>query len=195
MIKTYNMLIKEYSNYEAPENKISRMVKEHYYIKVKKGIYETDKSVPGYLLANIIYGPSYLSFDYALSYYGLIPEAVYVFTSACFEKKKQKKYNTDFGTFTYRDIPSIAFPYGVHIVQEGQYTYHIATAEKALCDKLYSMPTVRNKKQLRELIFEDLRIDQDEFDKLNKDDLKQLSDLYHCTNLKILKKLLRVPNE
>ena len=44
--------------------------------------YETDRNVPAYLLAGSIYGPSYISFEYALSRYGLIPEAVYAVTCA-----------------------------------------------------------------------------------------------------------------
>ena len=61
-----------------------------------------------YLLAGSIYGPSYISFEFALSYYGLIPEAVHVVTCASFEKKKKKTYDTIFGTFTYRnDVSTI----------------------------------------------------------------------------------------
>ena len=66
-----------------------------------RGLYETDRNAPAYLLAGSIYGPSYISFEYALSRYGLIPEAVYAVTCATFEKKKKKKYETPFGTFTY----------------------------------------------------------------------------------------------
>lgn len=57
-----------------------------------------DVGTPPYLLAGSIYGPSYISFEYALSYYGMIPEAVYIVTCATFDKKK--KYETAFGTFT-----------------------------------------------------------------------------------------------
>ena len=76
MIKTYAMIVDELSEYSAPENKLSRMVKEGIYIPIVKGLYETEKATSGYLLAGSIYGPSYLSFDFALSRYGLIPEAV-----------------------------------------------------------------------------------------------------------------------
>ena len=68
--------------------KIGRLVKERKLIPIIRGLYETDDSVPGYLLANIIYGPSYLSFEFALSWYDLIPEAVFTITSASFSKKK-----------------------------------------------------------------------------------------------------------
>ena len=191
MIKTYNALLKELHTYRAPNNKISRMVKTGSITPITKGLYETNKSTPGYLLANIIYGPSYLSFDFALSYYGLIPEAIYTFTSATFEKKKEKTYNNIFGTFTYRDIPSSAYPYGIRLVSEGHYSYAIATPEKALCDKLYIESPVKNKKELTTLLFLDLRIDENEFHQLNKELLYTIANLYKSTNLKLLKKLLR----
>ncbi|MBQ9989981.1 MAG: hypothetical protein IJP31_03430 [Lachnospiraceae bacterium] len=106
MIKTYAMLMEELRGYSAPANKLGRMVKEGLCTHIVRGLYETDKTTPGYLLAGSIYGPSYLSFEFALAQYGLIPEAVYTFTSATFEKKKSKKYSTPFGTFFYRDVPS-----------------------------------------------------------------------------------------
>ena len=66
------------------------MIKKKEIIPIVKGFYETDSKIPGHYLASIIYGPSYLSFEFALSYYGLIPEAVYHFTSATFNKRRRK---------------------------------------------------------------------------------------------------------
>ncbi len=191
MIKTYAMLREELKNYHAPANKLSRMVRDGLCIPIVKELYETDRMTPGYLLAGSIYGPSYLSFDFALSRYGLIPEAVYVFTSATFEKRKKKKYQNAFGTFTYRDVPSEAYPQGIRFMKEGDYAYWIATPEKALCDKLYSLPPIRNKKELKDLLFNDLRIDEVEFERLNKEHLLELCGLYHSTNLKMFQKILR----
>ena len=104
MIKTTAMLLEELSEYGSPKSKLSRMAKSGEYFPITKGIYETDRHTPAYLLAGSIYGPSYISFEYALSFYGMIPEAVYTVTSATFEKKKKKKFETAFGTFTYRDV-------------------------------------------------------------------------------------------
>ncbi len=191
MIKTYNMLLEELHNYRAPNNKIARMTKDGELFQITKGLYETDKTTPGYLLANAIYGPSYLSFDFALSYYGLIPEAVYTFTSATFAKKKEKCYITFWGTFIYRDVPATAYPYGIRLVTEGKYVYAIATAEKALCDKLYMEAPAKNKTELAELLFDNLRIDEAEFKKLNYESLNSLAGLYRSTNLKLLQKILR----
>lgn len=90
MIVTYEGLKDSLTNYLAPDIKIKRMSDSGEIIKLTKNLYETNKSILGYMVANAIYGPSYLSFDYALAYHGLIPEAVYVYTSATYNKKKKK---------------------------------------------------------------------------------------------------------
>lgn len=191
MIKTTGMLLEELSSYANPKDKLSRMVRQGECFKIKKGLYETERNVPGHLLAGSIYGPSYISFEYALTYYAMIPEAVYTITCATFEKKKKKKYETMFGTFTYRDVPSEAFPLELRLVKEGDYFYRIAEPEKALCDKLYIMPPVQNMKVLIELLAQDLRIEETALLKLNADKIKMLSEYYHATNIKKLASLIR----
>ena len=137
-------------------------------------------------LAPWISSPSYLSFDYALYIYNIIPEAVYSYTSATFNKGKRKTYKNKFGTYVYQDVPKAVYPYGVMAKIDGNYTYHIATCEKAICDKLYTISPVKNMKEFRYLLFEDLRIDEDNFWQLNLNDMMFLAPLYHSTNLKFL---------
>ena len=191
MIKTTDMILEELQSYANPKTKLSRMVKLGKYFQIARGLYETDKNVPGHLLAGSIYGPSYISFEYALGFYGMIPEAVYTITSATFEKRKKKKYETAFGTFTYRDVPSAAFPLNIRLIQEGSYFYRIAEPEKALCDQLYTMPPAKNIKLLAELLFDDLRIEETELLKLEIEKIVFLSDRYHSTNIKKLITLLK----
>ncbi|WP_303148743.1 nucleotidyl transferase AbiEii/AbiGii toxin family protein [uncultured Cloacibacillus sp.] len=148
MIKTTAMLLDELCEYSRPRLKLSRMARSGEVAQIIRGLYETDRSVPNYCIAGSNYGPSYISFEYALSYYGLIPEAVYAVTSAAFKKKKAKTYCTPFGTFHYCDVPPKAFPLGLKVVHEGEYYYRIASPEKALCDKLYSVSPVANLSEL-----------------------------------------------
>ncbi|MDY5771087.1 MAG: hypothetical protein SPJ95_04410, partial [Anaerovoracaceae bacterium] len=101
MIKTIEMLRNEFTNFKNPDAKVKRMVDDGKLVPVVRGLYETDASVPGHYLAASIYGPSYLSFEFALGYHSLIPESVYNFTCATLEKKKRKRYVTPFGVFTY----------------------------------------------------------------------------------------------
>ncbi len=191
MIVTTAMILKELSNYASPADKLSRMVQDGEYIPIIKGLYETNRSTSGYLLAGSIYGPSYLSFEFALAYHGLIPEAVYTFTSATFEKKKKKKYETQFGIFTYRDIPSKAYASGLELKREGEYSYILASPEKALCDQLYKTKPVSNYRELENLLFEDLRIEEQEFKKLDSDDITVLAGKYGSINIKKLSSFIR----
>lgn len=191
MIFTTQMLVEQYRHYANPQAKIGRLVHEEKLYPLTRGLYETDPTAPGYCLAGAIYGPSYLSFDYALSVYGLIPEAVYAFTSATFDKKKVREQENRFGRFTYRDVPSEVYPFGIVIREENGYIYQIATPEKALCDKLYTMPPVTSQKEIERMLFEDLRIDRTEFDKLDVREILQIGERYHSNNLKYLMKYLR----
>lgn len=191
MILTTSMLLDQLQRYSDPAGKILRMKREGELLQLTRGIYETNKNAPGYCLAGAIFGPSYLSFDYALSVYGLIPEAVYTFTSATFDKKKVREQENHFGRFTYRDVPSEAYPFGISIKEENGYVYQMATQEKALCDKLYTMPPVTSQKEIERMLFEDLRIDRMEFEKLRADEILQIGDRYHSNNLKYLMKYLR----
>lgn len=190
MLKTTGMILEELHQYASPADKLSRLVKQGKYIPIVKGLYETNHTVPGYLLAGSIYGPSYLSFEFALAYYGLIPEAVYTFTSATFEKRKKKIFKTAFGVFTYRDIPAPAYSYGVNIRVEGAYSYIIASPEKALCDQLYKVEGIKNYQELGHLLWDDLRIDEQELQKLNVADVSVLAQKYGSTNVRKLSRWL-----
>ena len=192
MIYSFDDLQIKFQDYTDIKGKIRREVQSGRLIPVARGLYETDQTISGKYLAGRIYGPSYLSFDFALYVHSLIPEAVYnTYTSATFDKRKTKKYQNQFGVFTYRDIPTEVYPLGVLIIEENGYSYQIATPEKALCDKLYTISPVSNLTELKELLFDDLRIDEDEFEKLDQNTLETLAPLYHSMNLNLLAKLIR----
>ena len=194
MIITNRIAKNNLHNYLNKNTKLGRAVKEGKLIKIINGLYETNANTPGYLLAGSIYGPSYISFDYALAYYGLIPERVDVVTSATFNKKKKKKYMTPFGTFTYQDVPKNVYAEEIILKKENQYIYQIASPEKALCDKLYTLRPLKNMENLEIMLFDDLRIDEDIFNALNVDVINKLSCLYHSTNVKLLANYMRREN-
>lgn len=186
-----NLDLKEkYKNYSDINGKIKRDIDNNVLFPVVRGIYETDKNTSGFLLASYIYGPSYLSFEYALSFHNLIPERVVVYTSATFNKRRNKLYKNAFGYYMYRDIPKTAFPYFVKTYVDGPYSYFIASPEKALCDLLYTLPPVNSVKALEQLLFENLRIDRTEFSNLNFKDILFLSTKYISNNIQFLKKLV-----
>lgn len=192
MILSQEDLKTKYKAYSDVNGKIKREVAAGKLIPIVRGLYETDGNVSGKYLAGHIYGPSYLSFDYALSSYLLIPETVFnTYTSATFKKAKTKTYQNRFGTFIYQDVPEAVYSLGVTFKEEGDYSYLIATPEKALCDKLYSLSPISAIKDLRSLLFEDLRIDEGDFQNLDATDILQLAPLYRSTTLNTLTRLLR----
>ena len=191
MLKTHLVLMDELKNYASPAKKIERMVKSGKLTRVVRGLYETDLHTPGHLLAASIYGPSYLSFEYALAHHGLIPEAVHQYTSASFDKKRAKQFETPFGVFSYRDIPEEAFPYGVQPLIENGYSYRLATPEKALCDELYKLSPCANRAELEQLLFENLRIDRQAFLGLDFTEMEQLASLYQTKNHKLLRSWIK----
>jgi len=191
MIYTTSMLMKKYSNYANPLDKIKRDADKGIIIRLIRGIYETDSGVDPCLLASSILSPSYLSFDWALSYYGLIPERVEAITSASLDVRKNKTFTNKFGRYEYSDIPSSAFSEGLTYLENGDYIVKIATKEKAICDSLSKWRVVNSVKALKELLFVDKRIDEEEFSTCDFILMMRLASLYKKTNLSILIDLIK----
>lgn len=93
-------------------------------------------------IANKIYKPSYISFETALSYYGLIPESVYKIT--CASTRKTYKFKTPLAEFMYRTIkPDLFFGYNL-VKYNGKY-FKIASMEKTILDYFYINPDLKEK--------------------------------------------------
>ncbi len=191
MIITTSMLKDKFRDYVNPLDKIKRDADKGLIIRLTKGIYETDKNVDPCLLASSILSPSYLSFDWALSYYGLIPERVTSITSATLGNRKNKTFENYFGRYEYTDIPAKAFSEGLTYLENRDYIVKIATKEKAICDSLCKWRVAKNVKELKELLFMDKRIDEEEFETCDFKLMTNLAALYDKKNLKLLIKLIR----
>ncbi len=181
----------KYNHYANVNQKISMEVAKGNLIRVKRGLYTDDLFKDAPIISNICYAPSYLSFEYALSRYGLIPEYVSVYTSAVFNKKNYKRYQLKDACFEYYSIPNDVYLYGItYFKNENGINYKIATKEKALCDELYFKYPVRSIKDIKILLFEDLRIDEEEFLKLDFDFIEEVAPLYHSNTLLTLVKYI-----
>ena len=105
---TKQVILDVLREYKRPYDKINEMVKQGELILVKRGVY-----IPGsklkisnpepFLLANHIYGPSYVSLESALSYWGFIPERVYEISSMSMQSTKT--FKTPVGRFSYFHLP------------------------------------------------------------------------------------------
>lgn len=192
MIYTTISLKNKYLNISNINQKISLEIKKSNYTRIKKGLYTDSLTTYAPIIANICYEPSYISFKYALYYYGLIPKYVSIFTSACFNKKNNKTYILLNAIFEYRSIPNEVFNYGIiYKENENGIKYKLAKKEKSLCDILYSSYPVRSIKNLKILLFENLRINEIEFYNLDFDFINEITPLYHLNTLNTLIKYIK----
>lgn len=165
---THSILNESLVGYNRPNDKISHMIEQGDLISLRRGLYvpgpESGVALPhSFLIANHLRGPSYITRETALSYWGLIPERVHEISSATM--KTAKVYDTEVGRFSYSHLPSPYFSYGVlsETVGENQVA-RIASPEKALCDTIVLTRGVnlRSLTQTLDYLLEDMRIDEDE---------------------------------
>jgi predicted transcriptional regulator of viral defense system len=128
-------------------------------------------------IANRIYAPSYVSFEMALAYYGLIPESVYGIT--CASTRKTSHFKTPIGSFIYRTIrPKLYF--GFDFLKNNEKIFKLASPEKALLDLFYIKTELRDAAD-----FDGLRINYQVFRKLmNKNKINDYLDVYGQVSLK-----------
>jgi hypothetical protein len=159
------MLLTILSAYSRPYDKINKLVQQGYLLQLRKGLYLASEQLQvqapePFLIANHLYGPSYVSLDAALFYGGLIPERVVEITSVT--PKATKFFDTPRGLFSYAHLPMPYYSYGIRTValRPGQCVL-MASPEKSLCDKIATTSGVqfRSLKAVQAYLFEDLRME------------------------------------
>ncbi len=121
---------------------IHRYAKHGAVVKLRNGLYSLADRPPSELVvANRLYAPSYLSFEYALAYHRVIPEMPYAVTSAT--SCSTRTFAALGKTFEYHRLKRAAFT-GYEPVKIDGDTLLIATPEKALMDYLYFVDLRRN---------------------------------------------------
>lgn len=189
----YIYLIDSLKDYASPKSKLTTMIKSGEVVRLRRGLFLAGDSTSYSIktLANKIYGPSYISFEYALSYYNLIPERVETVTCATCAKNKNKRFDTPVGSFLYRSIPKAVYPYGIIRKEEGDNPFLIATKEKALCDTLSKIGGIASIETLTSLLFKNLRMDREELLTVNMEDMAFLAPLYRKKILNLFLEYLK----
>lgn len=159
--------------YSRPYDKIMEMVNQGIIYQLRRGLYITTDLVSTntpepFLIANHLYGPSYVSIDSALFYWGLIPERVFEISSVT--PKTSKRFITQNVVYSFTHLPLAYYPLGIQSLPltETQ-TVLIASPEKALCDKVITTSGInlRSRQQALAFLVEDLRIEKDQLRELN----------------------------
>ncbi len=193
----YQALIDGLREYDRPRDKITDLLRQGAIVRIKKGIYifgERYRRVPfsREVLANMIHGPSYISLDYALHYYGMIPERVEAVTSVTCNRGR--RFSTPVGLFIYRGIPMNAYQTGIdQVVLDGGRTFLIAVPEKALSDKIHDDrgTSIRTHTEMRTYLLDNLRIDPERLEKLDAGIISLIAECYRSRKIRLVSDLLR----
>jgi predicted transcriptional regulator of viral defense system len=166
----YQALMAQMSHHSHPRRKLKELQNKGQLIRLKKGLYVLSKDLIGKeyspeVIANLLFGPSYLSLEYALSYYSLIPERVMTYTSVT--TAKNKNYGTSIGNFSYQHLAMSLYPLCIGLKKTlDDRTYLIATPEKALMDIFtlkFSNSAAPERSDIRSALEDDLRINVSNF--------------------------------
>lgn len=188
----YQILLDSLRGYAHPRKKITSLLRKGEIIRVKKGLYifgEQHRRAPycRELLANLIYGPSCVSLEYALHYHGLIPERVETVTSVTCGRSRS--FDTPVGHFSYRAIPMSAYMIGIDRIElaDGR-AFLMALPEKALADRVVAErgSALRTQKELALLLQDNLRIDSSALSALDPAAIMTIAAAYRSRRLKLL---------
>jgi len=183
--------------YNRINDKIVQLKNKGILTALKSGLYlynpvYNEALVSKEIIANLLLGPSYISFDYALWYHGLIPESVQTIQSAT--TKRSKSYFTPLGVFSYKQIKKELYNIALEIHDSKGGNFIIASKEKALCDKVYYTKDIpiRSKSAMFAFLEDDLRIDLDE---LVESNIKVFGEYYKVTKSKKIALLQKIIEE
>ncbi len=192
----YLALMGALQEYKRPRDKVSKLLRRGDIIRIKKGYYVLGpdlRKTPGVcreILGNQLYGPSYVSLEYALSRHQLIPERVEAVTSVT--TQKPKFFATAVGNFSYQQVKKGYFSLGIlsQALDDGR-GFLLAAPEKALADKVSFTRGLKGLDDLRAFLFADLRIEPEDFRGMDVDFFQELAAVENRMSLKSLAELAR----
>ena len=196
----YQQLVAYLSQFSKPRDKIRRLLATGEVVRIRKGLYAFGEPlrrapISRELLANLIYGPSYISLDYALNYHGLIPERVEMVTSMALGRSRT--FATPFGTFSYRRLSQSRYAVGVVLEEYSDLSFLIASPEKALADKVWADKRFDGIRlgAYEPYLLDDLRLDPARLAVLDNDRLDAIAKAYDSRKLYRLMRYLQTLRE
>lgn len=188
----YQALLQVLKDYAYPRDKITDLLAKGVIVRIKKGLYvfgDAYRTRPysREILANLIYGPSCVSLEYALQYHGMTPEGSSALTSVT--TKRSREFQTPVGLFLYRTIPETSFHIGMQRVEldDGR-AFLLAGPEKALAEKVRSDRglQLRSRRGCLEYLFDSLRIAPEDLARLDIVLLDSLASAYESPRVRLL---------
>lgn len=178
-------------NNQLIKNQLTRWQKAKKVVRLKRNLYILDdnnrKINPSRLfIAFEMYKPSYVSMEYALSFYGIIPEKVTDLTSIT--PKKTAVFENVYGKFIYQHIKINCFTGFEEQKDESGLSYYMATPEKAVVDYIY-LNQSNIKGDFKQILFESLRFQNTNI--LSQKKMNDYANLYSNQKLKLILKQVK----
>lgn len=174
-------------NRNSVKGLVTRAIAANEILHIRRGLYclapkYSRFGVSRNVLANIVYGPSYLSMESALSIHGWIPEAVHSAVSVSFGRART--FETPLGFFDYVQIKQQPFFAAVESRRDNAVLppYLVAKPLKALADYVVSHGLDWTGV---EPLIDCLRIDEESLSQLNAEDFDELGGVYRSRRARI----------
>jgi hypothetical protein len=149
-------------------------------IRLKSGLFLLQpsfrKSDPHpYVVAAVLHAPSHISLETALSYHGLIPEAVY--QTASVTVARSRVFDTPIGRFTFQRVPARNPRAGVQAVKLGHNAWaFVASALRAIADIVYLRPSVVWIKDGLGFLTDSLRIEEEDLSRIELSSCEEIQE-------------------
>ncbi len=177
---------------DSRHSKVKRLLAQDKLLRIRRGLYCLTDQLDYFMkphpfeLAQYIYGPSYISFESALSFHQLIPERVYTITSVT--GKRSKEYQTPLGLFSYFHLSLENLYTEVELITENNYRFFMAKPWKAICDYIFCY---KKDWDSLEPLLKSLRINYESLPLLRNEEIELLKDYYQSVRINIFLKGIR----
>jgi len=147
-------------------------------LRLKPGLFVLSppyrKSEPHpFAVAAVLHAPSHISLESALSYHGLIPEAVYQVSSVTV--RRSREFSTPLGVFSFRRVPARAPRAGIEAVAVARHGWaFVASPLRAIADAVYLNKEITWKGNGLAYLTESLRIEEDDLRSISFEALDEI---------------------
>ena len=178
-IVSHEELSEHFSEYKRPNDKISYMIENGNLIPLKRGLYVLNnpfvkEEVSNMAIANAIYAPSYVSFNSALSHYGITNKDPDSIQSATIKRKNI--FKNSYGVFNYIKVRKDTFYIGIRAsIGDGDHREFIASPTKAICDIIWDTPDipVYGSNSMKEFLLDEIGIKNNKLSTLDPEIIKK----------------------
>lgn len=152
---------------------VHRASKKGEILRLKPGLYILEKELRKtnphpFAVAAMLHSPSNISLESALSFHGLIPEAVYQVSSVTLQRSRT--YHTPLGVFMFLRVPSNQLRAGIEVVKlSDNFWAFVATPLRAIADLVYLTKRITWNENGLSYLTESLRIEKDDLHKISLD--------------------------